>query len=174
MIFFLPAYSQSHAQSKNLIIKSYPFYFVTTRGDFPKGGNDDFEMVQPDSANAHNNTGQRSLQQKDTSVIVYVETSTRNIIWDSALMDNRLFHLIALPQQEPSLIAGFLKSGKQVNIPRSKRNYIFLLQLSGSKNNSLQQKLNIFHTILLKAKYKGKPFIYKTGLPKEIIPLPAS
>jgi hypothetical protein len=173
LILFFSACSLSQAQSKT-IIRSYPFYFITTPEDFPKGGGNDIILVRPDSANHQNNTGIRTPRQKDTSIIIYIETNTKDIIWDGALIGNQFFHITVLPQQGQSMIPGFLRSGKQVTLSRAKKNHFFLLQLSRSKNKSPLQKINVFHTIMLKGKYKGKAFNYKTGSPKEIMPLPAS
>ena len=167
MIFFcfLSLNLFSYAQSGGAIIKTHPFYFVSIRGNFPSHGNEDVINGKTDTVKALS-------ARADTFIIVYVETKNKLILWDMAWQKSKAYHITALPLVHTPFNAGFVKEGNQVVIAPSKGNFLWQLQLSPTGSlKTLPGKITM-DAIILKGRYKGKNFAWKTARLREIIPLP--
>ncbi len=166
-IFPLPASCQTP-----VIKKSYAYYYQTTMGALPKAGTDDIEFVHTDSNAVINNKKAKVAAKKDTTIVVYIVTKFKNIIWEAASQNNQQLTVIALPIETIPCRAGFSKDGGEITIKPAKGYLLFELQfLNAEKKVSTHAKVTVA-PILLKGKCKQKTFSYKTAALKEIIPLP--
>ena len=174
VIYFFSTYTICDAQVKSVVKKSYA-YFETRSRNFPKGGNEDIIPIQTDSINTLEKSNKFvSPAEKDTSIVIYIETTSQNIIWDTAWQNKQYFLITAFLQRSIPFHAGFLKAGKQVVISPAKGIYLFELQLlKPVKGISTRVKISK-DAIIIKGKYKGRAITWKTAQLKEIIPVPAS
>ena len=175
MVLFLLLFMCSSAQVKTAVKKSYAFYFETIHGNFPKGGVNDIETIQNDSLSlAQKPPIQIPAVKKDTSIVVFIETTTQLIQWETALQNRQQFIITAIPVKSFPFYAGFVKNGRELVISPAKGNYLYELQLSLPVAGSVSTQKITKDKIILKGKYKKKSFTFKTQLLKELIPLPAS
>ena len=108
----------------------------------------------------------------DTFIIVYVETKNKNITWDMAWQKSKAYHITAIPLIHTPFNAGHVKEGNQVVIEPSKGNSLWQLQLSPAASLITPPGKITKDAIILKGRYNGKKFAWKTARLREIIPLP--
>ncbi len=165
VLFFLSLNLFSGAQSGGVIIKTHPFYFVSTPNNYPMHGNEDVINSKTDTVKA-------LPARVDTFIIVYVETGNKLILWNMAWQKGKAYQITALPLEHTPFNAGNIKGGNQVVIAPSKGNFLWQLQLSPTGSlKTLPGKITM-DAIILKGRYKGKNFAWKTARLREIIPLP--
>jgi hypothetical protein len=149
----------SCAQSSAVVKKLYSFYTERLPGNIAvdKNGNEIFAAI-------------------DTSIQVYVEASVKNIIWDTAWLNNKSYLIIVQVVTKDSIDAGTKRNGGAHVIIKARRgNYIWQLYLQPfliNKTNERYKKMTRENEILLKGKYKGMILLQKAGkpVPLEIIP----
>ena len=175
MVLFLLLFMYIGAQVKTVVKKSYAFYFETIHGNFPKGGINDIETIQNDSSPLIQKPAILiPAVKKDTSIVVFIETTTQSIQWETALQNKQQFIITVIPLKSFPFYAGFVKNGRELVISPAKGNYLFELQLLLPTAGLLSTQKITKDKIILKGKYKKKFFTIKTQLLKELIPLPAS
>jgi hypothetical protein len=165
VLLFLILHLFSFAQSQSVVIKTYAFYFVSIRNNYPMNGGQEV---------AHGNADTLlSLPAiADTSVIVYVETKSKLIDWNTASQKGKVFRITAIPIKDFPFHAGFVQGGSQLVLTPAKGNFLWQLQLSPTGTSKLWQGKIGMDEIILKGNYKGKKFTRKTTRLREIIPLP--
>lgn len=163
--FFLLLNLFSFAQSGGAIIKTHPFYFVSFRNNYPMHGNEDVINGKIDTL--------RELPAKmDTFIVVYIETKNKLISWDTAWQKGQSYLIAAIPIEQAPFQAGTLKGGSQVVIAPAKGSFLWQLQLSPARSLIISRGKITKDEIILKGRYKGKKFAWKTARLREIIPLP--
>ncbi len=100
----------------------------------------------------------------DTVIVVYVETTTKLIAWDTAWKDNRMYKIIPQLINPVPFEAGFEKgSNVKIFISTDSNHFLYQLYLQPISTNLVPPKPIDANRILLKAQYKGKPFLKITG-----------
>ena len=164
VLFFLSLSLFSFAQSGGAIIKTHPFYFVSIRNNYPMHGNEDVINGKADTVKA-------LPARVDTFIIVYVETKNKLISWDTAWQKGKAYQITALLVHTP-FNAGNVKGGNQVVIAPAQGNFLWQLQLSPAASLKTPPGKITMDAIILKGRYKGEKFAWKTARLREIIPLP--
>lgn len=99
----------------------------------------------------------------DTVIVVYVETTTKLIAWDTAWKDNRMYKIIPQLIDPVPFEAGFEKGGKEkIFINTDTNHFLYQLYLQPTGTNLLPPKSIEVNRILLKGQYKGKTLFKKT------------
>jgi hypothetical protein len=158
------------AQTSPIIIKSYPFYTISPSNNSPKGGGvNEVIAIEPDTTIAIAEVA--ATQSFDTQYIIYVETTTLSIRWQTAKQGVQYFQINAIPVTVP-FNAGMLNGEGQFLITVKKGNYLNALYLR--KRNSTNKIESYFTTesFFLKATNKNKIITFKTGVLKELFPVP--
>lgn len=175
IILFMLLFMSVTAQVKIMVKKTYAFYVEATHGNFPKGGINDIETIQNDSIPlVKESTIIISTVKKDTTIIVFIETTSQVIQWETAWQNKNQFIITAIPVKSFPFHAGFVKNGRELVISPVKGNYLFELQLSQAEGSILSPTKITIDKIILKGKYNKKSFIFKTEQLKELIPIAAS
>ena len=108
----------------------------------------------------------------DTFIIVYIETKSKLILWDMAWQKRQSYLITALPIEQSPFQSGTIKGGSQVILTPAKGNFLWQLQLSPTSSLKTGQGKITKDEIILKGRYNGKKFTWKTARLREIIPLP--
>jgi hypothetical protein len=108
----------------------------------------------------------------DTTVIIYVETSSQQIVWDTAWKDGKPYKLTAELITQTPFDAGITKyQNEKITLRPAKGSFLWRLQLLPPDPiiaPGIQEDGIIIH-----GKYKGKGFRYKTGIPVELEGIPS-
>ena len=137
----------SCAQTNTIVKKVYSFYTERTAGNI-----------------AVDQNGNEITARVDTTIQVYVEASAKNIIWDTAWLNNKSYLIITQLITQDSIDAGIKKDeGIRAVIRGKKGDYIWQLYLQPlfKTENYKYKKMEIENEILLKGKYKGMIFCKK-------------
>lgn len=160
--------------SRQLVKKSYAFYYETIQGASPKGpGKKEILSAQLDSLNSEVKDLLLDLPVRaDTGIVVYIETSTSQVLWDTAWQNGYPFVITTLPVISIPFQAGFIRGGNQVIISPAKGNFLFQLQLYQNKKEITSKSKITNNRIILKGRYKQNTIKYKTSKLVEIVPMP--
>lgn len=165
IFFFLLLNFFSFAQSGATIIKTHPFYFASIRNNYPMHGSEDVINGKTDSL--------KDLPPKaDTFIVVYAVTKNKLIKWDMAWQKSQAYFITALPIEQTPFNAGFVQGGSQVILTPAKENFLWQLQLSPIGSLKTGPEIITKDEIILKGRYNGKKFTWKTARLREIVPLP--
>ena len=163
----------SSAQANVVIKRSYAFYYISYPGISPKGGNEEDIQVQPDTMSLQVKPGPIHLPAKvDTFIVIYVETTRQQIVWDTAWQNKHPFLITAIPITSIPFNAGFIRGGRQVILSPAKGNFLIQLQLSPVRKGISSTGKITSDKLVLKGRYKARAFSWKTGPLKELVPLP--
>jgi hypothetical protein len=157
----------SYSQSSQFVKKSYAYFFENRRNNFPKHGDDEEIFGKKDSLKTI------SLPPViDTFIVVYIETKSKMISWDTAWQNDQAFQITALPIKQIPFQAGFEKGGSQIVLTPKKGNFLWQLQFSLINSlKNLPRKITK-DRIMLNGRDNGRKFSFKTSGLKEIVPLP--
>ncbi len=112
----------------------------------------------------------------DTSVVIYVEAASTDIVWDSAWSSSRQFSISPYTFTEKTLEIGVLKTSlEKVAISKTDTaNRIIRLSLepAATKNYLAPADLQP-NGFLFRGTYKGKRIVWKAGPVKELETLPS-
>lgn len=111
----------------------------------------------------------------DTVFVIYLETSSKNISWDSAWSQNQLFSIAPKYLESGRLEAGILRSTGEKLIITTDPGH-FLVQLNLNKNKDGLYKAPEFirpNELLFRGIYKKKIIIWRTMPIKELEAIPA-
>lgn len=137
----------SCAQTKGLIKNTHAYYSEKTPG-----------TVRTDE------NGNPLPVKIDTVIVVYVETTTKLIEWDTAWKDNRMYKIVPQLINPVPFEAGFEKgSNVKIFINTDTNHFLYQLYLQPLGTNLPPPKSIEVNHILLKAQYKGKAFLKLTG-----------
>ena len=165
LLLFLTVSLFSCAQSGKIVYKSYAYYFESRRNNYPMHGNEDVISGKIDSI--------RVIPSKiDTFIVIYIETKSKLISWDTAWQKGQSYLIAAIPIEQTPFQAGHVRDGTQVAIKPAKGNFLWQLQLSPAASLKTPPGKITMDAIILKGRYKGKNFAWKTARLREIIPLP--
>ena len=135
----------SCAQPKSVIKKEYLFYTEHLPGNIPADEKGNPKPGLP-----------------DTVIIVYLETTTKSIRWDTAWQSGNSYKVMAILLETLPFEAGNAKDNdKKIVLNVAKGNYLwqlYLLPIYQEKPLKQQSKGN---EILIKGKYKGKKIFRK-------------
>ena len=172
-LFFLSLHLFACAQTKNIVRKSYAYYIESVRGKHPKGGIDEIAIVNSDSLYLPVNTDTFILPAKmDTFIVIYLETSSQLISWDTAWQNEQPYLITALHIAQTPFHAGFVRGGNQVILTPADGNFLWQLQLFRTGPALLNGKTITKDAIILKGMFKGKYTFLKTGPLIELAPMP--
>lgn len=157
------------AQSNLFVKKSHVYYSITTKNISPKGGTN--EIIQIDSGNAAASKPEAALTEKDTSILIYIEASTKKIKWSTAQQGAYTFSITPVLMQSP-LQPGFVNGGGIITISAAKACFLYKLELVKNPQQKIKAKRVLTTPFVLKGIFAGKPFMIKTAVPKEIIVTP--
>lgn len=156
-LLFSSACLFSCAQTKSLVKKTHAYYSEKTPG-----------TVRTDA------NGNPLPVKIDTVIVVYVETTTKLIAWDTAWMDNRMYKIIPQLITPVPFEVGFEKgSNVKIFINTDTSHFLYQLYLQPIGTNLPPPKSIEVNHILLKAHYKGKVFLKVTGKLIEVDTYPA-
>ena len=146
-LLFRSMFFYSCAQTKGLVKNMHAYYSEKTPGTVRAD-----ENVNP-------------LPVKiDTVILVYVETTTKLIAWDTAWKDNRMYRIIPQLIDPVPFEVGFEKGGKEkIFITTDTNHFLYQLYLQPIGTNLPPPRSIEVNQILLKAQYKGKTFLKVTG-----------
>jgi len=148
-------YSCNH--TKGLVKNTYAYYSERIPGTVPTDENGNPGQVKP-----------------DTVLVVYIETSAKDITWDTAWTNNRAYKIIPQFFETGSYEAGFEKLSKEkIFITTDPGHFLYQLYLQPLDNKLLPPKAVDGDGILLKGQYKGKTFLKKTGAVVELETYPS-
>lgn len=157
----------SCAQSGRVVSKSYAYFFENRRNNFPKYSDDEEIFGKKDTIKAI-----PLPPVIDTFIIVYIETKSKMISWDTAWQKDQAFQITALPIAQIPFQAGFVKGGSQIVLTPKKGNFLWQLQFSPINSlKNLPRKITK-DRIMLNGRNNGRKFSFKTSGLKEIVPLP--
>ena len=126
LIFWL----SSCAQSKNIVVKKYAFYTVLIPGNIP---------VDENNNPIHN---------VDTSVVVYVETKEKDIVWTRAFINGKEKKVIPFLLKDTAVIAGYDRVTQQPIRISTKGKYLWRLSFSnlveGTSGQNHKVKQGVF------------------------------
>ena len=167
-IFLTP--SLLFSQAGVFIKKSYAYYSIAPKNLSPKGGGmDEIIPIGTDSMISLPET----TVETDTSLLVFVETTTKNIKWSIAQQGHYLFS-VSQVLLKGSLQPGFVNGRGQINISAAKGRFLFSLQLVKKPQKMIKDKWVLTIPIVLKGTCAGKNILLKTAPLKEIIAIPPS
>jgi hypothetical protein len=173
MRYFLIVFSLTplllFSQTRLFIKKSYAYYSITAKNLSPKGGTD--EIITLDTGNIVSLS--ETTIEKDTSILVFIETTTQNIKWSTAQQGNLFFSITPLLQQSP-LKPGFVNGAGAITISAAKGHFLYALQLVKKTQKVMKSRWIITAPLVLKGNFAGKNIVLKTASLKEIIVLPPS
>ena len=173
VLFFLALIMASCVQTKSLVKKSYAFYFENVREAFPKGGNDEISDTNINtSAMSGNKNSLRGSPVVDTFIVVYLETTKRQIHWDTAWQNEQPYLITPLPIKQLPFHAGIIKNGSEVIISPAEGILLWQLQFQRIGTNLNLKSGITAEEIIIKGNYKGKKVSWNCGLLKAIIPVP--
>jgi hypothetical protein len=158
------------SQAGIFIKKSYAYYSIAPKNLSPKGGGVD-EII-PIGADSMISLPETTVE-KDTSLLVFVETTTKNIKWGIAQQGHFLFSVTQVLVKGP-LQPGFVNGAGQINISAAKGRFIFSLQLIKKQQKTIKDKWILTVPIVLKGTCAGKNILFKTVPLKEIIAIAPS
>ena len=131
----------SCAQTKPVVQNVYAFFIERAPGNIPVG--DDGEPL-PGSGSIIYYT-------------LYAETSSKEITWDTAYLQNKKFEIVPSLIDENKVEAGQQKnSGQSIVIQPKKGNYLWRLDLVALESNPASKVATGQSEILLTGKCKGK------------------
>jgi hypothetical protein len=111
----------------------------------------------------------------DTVIVVYVEATTKFISWNAAWKNNQAYKIVPHLFDTVSCEAGFKKgTAEKVFITADPQHFLFQLYLQPVELFQNPPKPVDVNQILLRAKYKGKTFLKKTGELTELETYPSS
>lgn len=138
-------YSCNHA--KGLVKNTYAYYSEKMPGIVPTDANGNPQQVKP-----------------DTVIVVYIETTSKDISWDTAWKNNRAYKIVPQFFETGSYEAGFEKGSREkIFITAQPGHYLYQLYLQPLGFDQDPPKNVNGNGILLKGQYKGKSFLKKTG-----------
>ncbi|HMU46313.1 MAG TPA: hypothetical protein PKC72_08100 [Chitinophagaceae bacterium] len=147
LFLLIPAFLAC-SQSKSIIKKSYGYYIFRLPGNIPV------------DMNGEPLPGFRG----DTVQTIYIETSVKDIKWDSAWKQNNAYIIISTPVNEAKIDVGLPKNGDQhIFIEAKEGNYLWrldLLLIDAGINPPF--KLN-GDEVILRGNYKGKIIEHKVS-----------
>jgi hypothetical protein len=110
-------------------------------------------------------TGNQLPVKIDTVIVVYMETTSKGIVWDSAWNDTKQFRIISQLIETNSYEAGFRKgTTEKVVITVDPAHFLYQLYLQPINNNQLLKQNPVeINGLFLKGTYKSKTFLQKTG-----------
>ncbi|MEQ1797497.1 MAG: hypothetical protein ABL872_06065 [Lacibacter sp.] len=137
----------SCAQTKGLVKNMHAYYSEKTPGNIKADEN-----------------GNPLPVKIDTVIVVYVETTTKLIAWDTAWKDNRMYKIIPQLIKPVPFEVGFEKGSKEkIFINADTNHFLYQLYLQPTGINIAPPRSIEVNQILLKAHYKGKTFLKVTG-----------
>lgn len=147
LLVVIPAFLAC-SQSKSVIKKSYGYYIFRLPGNIPV------------DMNGEPLPGFRG----DTIQTIYLETSAKDITWDSAWKSNKTYTIVVTPVNESKVEVGLAKNGEQNIVIRAKEgNYLWRLDLLPVDSPVSSPSKSAGNEIILKGKYKGKTIKHKVG-----------
>jgi hypothetical protein len=152
-----------------VIKKSYVYYSIAPKYVSPKGGV--AEIIELDSGKIISIP--EKVAGKDTSIFIYIETSTKKIKWIAAQQGDFLFSITPVLIQSP-LEPGFLNGGGPIIISAKKGCYLFALQLVKKTQQVIKGIWTLTKPITIKGTYANKNITLKTASPKQIFITPPS
>lgn len=149
VLFFLTPAFLACSQSKSVIKKSYGYYIFRLPGNIPV------------DMNGEPLPGFRG----DTVQTIYIETSVKDIKWDSAWKQNHAYTIIITPVNEAKVDVGLPKNGDQhIFIEPKEGNYLWrldLLPVDADINPPFKSKNS--GEVILRGNYKGKIIEHKVS-----------
>lgn len=113
----------------------------------------------------------------DTVIVVYIETATKDIHWDTAWKNSRAYKIVPHFFETGSFEAGLKKGGiEKILITAGPDHFLYQLYLQPLKDigeHQLPPKSINSNQILLKGTYKEKAFFKVTGEAVEIESFPS-
>ena len=88
----------------------------------------------------------------DTSIVIYIETKTKPILWDTAWQKGQAYLITAFPIEHSPINAGTRKGGNTVIIKPAKGNFLWQLQLSPTRSLKILPGKLTRQEIILKGK----------------------
>ena len=156
-LLFSSMFFYSCAQTKGLVKNMHAYYSEKMPGNIQADENGNPLTVKP-----------------DTVIVVYVETTTKLIEWDTAWKDNRMYKIIPQLINPVPFEAGFEKgSNVKIFINTDMNHFLNQLYLQPLGTNLPPPKSIEVNHILLKAQYKGKTFLKETEKLVEVDPYPS-
>lgn len=148
----------SCAQSRPVIKKIYAFYIERQPGNI---------AVDP-------KTGEPFSSGIDTVTIVYIETTTKFISWDTAWQKGKCYLVNAVVIPDTAFEAGIRKwDNKKIIITKKAGNFLWQLRFQPVKTKQHFTKKMEESEIIIKGKYRGKIIIRKVASPVELAVPPA-
>jgi hypothetical protein len=153
LLFIFCIFLCSCAQQKKMIKKVHAFYIENVPG-----------IIQADE------NGIPLPYKIDTVIVVYVETTSKEITWDSAWNHTKQFKIISQQIDSKNYEAGFIKgTTEKVFITAAPDHLLYQLQLQPiNKKKILNQDQVEIEELLLRGKYKNKFFFQKAGKIREL------
>jgi hypothetical protein len=162
------------SQVKPVVKKSYAFYTINISSLHPKGGIDEVIAIEPDKPDSVRNEDLLNLTVKDTSILIFLETTVTDIVWTAALQNKCTFKIISF-LNTTAVQPGFENGGDSIIISASKGNFLFTIQLAKKgKNTPCHGQSSFKNPVVLKGMRAGKPIIIKTAPLKQLIVEPPS
>lgn len=147
-LLFCCLFIYSCAQQKKMIKQVHAFYSEKVPG-----------IIQTDE------NGSPLPVKIDTVIVVYIETTSKVIIWDSAWNDTKHFKIIPQLIETNSYEAGYKKgTTEKVMITVEPKHFLYQLYLQPINNNQ-PAKPDPFeiNELKIKGRYKNKTILQKTG-----------
>ncbi len=157
VVYLLAVQFTACVQTHSLVRRADAFYTIRLPGNI-----------------AVDENGNRLPARIDTITVIYLETTTKHISWDTAWTVGKTYRIIAEPIVQTPFEAGISKQGRQKIILRPiKRNYLWQLQLLLFEQNSASPQPIRKDQIIFRGRYKGKTIIKKTDELVELKAIPS-
>lgn len=158
IVFFLPVHLMSCAQTKKPVHNTHAFFEQRFPGKLRVDTNGKPVPIIP-----------------DTTVIVYVETTAKQVQWEMAWQNGRTYSILKQQLVKAPFKAGKLYSeDRKITVFIEEGNYLWQLYLIKEPQQSTAPGEQVKENeILLKGKYKGRFFYQKTGKPVELEGIPS-
>jgi hypothetical protein len=145
------------AQTKPIIKKAHSFFTAMVPGNIP---------VDRD--------GREIPIAIDTAIVIYVEATTKLIKWDTAWFKGKSYLIITQAVTEGAVEVGIVRGDDKKTILKTPRNnFMWQLYLQPSPQQKIIYNLSGKNQIILKGKYKGKPFFQKAPMPVQLEGIPS-
>jgi len=158
LVLLLVNLLSSCAQTKKLVINSHAFFEQRLPG-----------MQRTDQ------DGKPVPVKPDTVTIVYVETVSKDVLWETAWQNGQQYSFFSQEIVAAPFNAGrSYTEDRKITLFTESGNFLWKLYLIKEPNQKAPPDQPIKgNEILLKGKFKGKPFFKNAGKPVELAPIPA-
>lgn len=151
----------SAGQIKSIVKKTYSFATERQPGNIPVDVN-----------------GNEILVEMEPGIQVYVETTNKNITWDSAWFNGKTYLLVMQNVGQQNTDAGRIKmTGKNAVIKIAPGNYLWQLSLFPLETIQPAVKKSVLklgiNSVIISGKYKGIAFLQKAGVPAQLEAIPS-